>query len=508
MSRQLEEEAARKAKLARFVEEGIDPFPDGFDRTHTLGALAPLSQAIMKTQASVRVAGRIRSFRTHGGLTFATLEDASGRMQVAFRRDALGDDRYRFWTTTLDVGDFLGVAGTLFTTKRGEMTVDVARPTLLAKALLPLPEKWHGLTDVEVRYRKRYLDLIANPEVRAVFLKRSRIVREIRAFLDAEGFLEVETPVLQPISGGAAAKPFVTRSNALDQDLFLRIAPELYLKRLIVGGFEKVYEMARCFRNEGIDHAHNPEFTQVEFYWAYADYEALMALTERMLGALLVAVNGGSLTLVHEGTKLDFTPPIRRITFRDLLKDRTGIDINLADTEAKLRTEIRDRNLHVDLAEAKGYAETVEALYKARCRESIVEPTFLIDYPAAMIPLAKRRKDDPSKIATFQLIAKGMELCKAYNELNDPVDQARRFDEQDELRSRGAAEAQETDADFIEALSYGMPPTAGFGMGIDRLTVLLTGVHSIKETILFPTLRSVTAARPTRPRRSPSKKRA
>lgn len=489
MSRQSEEEASRRVKLQKFSEAGVDPYPAKFDRTHMASALVAEFAELEKTKASVKIAGRLRAFRGHGGLTFATLEDASGQIQIALHRDIVGEKDYDLFVGNLDVGDFVGVEGNMFATKRGEKSVDVHKLTLLTKTLLPLPEKWHGLTDTEVRYRKRYLDLISNPEVRDIFKKRSLIVKTIRGFLDAEGFMEVETPILQPLAGGAAARPFTTHHNALDIDLFLRIAPELYLKRLVVGGFEKVYEVARCFRNEGIDHSHNPEFTQVEFYWAYADYEDLMKLSERLVTALLEKTNGGSTKLVYEGVELDFTAPFARISFKDIVKDKTGIDIDVVNTEEKLRAEIKDKGLRVDIGNTFGFGETVEALYKEYCRPSLVQPTFLTDYPVAMIPLAKRRHDDPSKVATFQLVAKGVELCKAYNELNDPTDQAERFREQDKLREKGAEEAQKTDDDFIEALSVGMPPTAGFGMGIDRLCLFLTGVHSLKEAILFPTLR-------------------
>jgi lysyl-tRNA synthetase class 2 len=489
MSRQSEEKAAREAKLRRFLDAGIDPYPAKFDRTHTLSALAADFDALSGKQASVKTAGRLRAFRGHGGLAFATLEDGGGKFQIALRRDAFGEKDFDLWTADLDVGDFIGVEGTLFATKRGEKTLDVKKITLLAKALLPLPEKWHGLTDTEVRYRKRYLDLLANPEVREIFAKRTLVVKTIRDFLDNEGFAEVETPILQPLAGGAAAKPFVTHHNALNFDMYLRVAPELYLKRLIVGGYEKVYEIARCFRNEGIDHSHNPEFTQVEFYWAYADYEDLMRMAERLLLAILEKTNKGSAKLEAEGTVLDFTPPFKRISLKEIVIDKTGIDIDEFNTEEKLRAAIKKRGLRVDVGNTYGYGETVEAIYKEYCRDTIVQPTFLTDYPAEMIPLAKRKKNDSTKIATFQLVVKGMEVCKAYNELNDPIDQAERFKEQDKLRAKGAEEAQETDNDFIEALSYGMPPTAGFGMGIERLCLLLTGVHSVKETILFPTLR-------------------
>jgi lysyl-tRNA synthetase, class II len=489
MSRQTEEQAAREAKLQRFLNAGIDPYPAKFERTHTLSELAVDFDALSDKKTTIFTAGRLRAFRGHGGLAFATLEDGGGKFQIALHRDVLGEKDFDFWISNLDVGDFIGIEGNLFLTKRGEKTIDVKKIVLLSKALLPLPEKWHGLTDTEVRYRKRYLDLISNPEVRDIFIKRSLIVKTIRNFLDDLGFMEVETPILQPLAGGAAAKPFTTHHNALNFDMYLRVAPELYLKRLIVGGFEKVYEIARCFRNEGIDHAHNPEFTQVEFYWAYADYEDLMKVAEELIVAILEKINGGSTKIAYEGSELDFTPPFARVSFKDIVKDKTGIDIDAANTEEKLRAEIKKRGLRVDIGNTFGFGETVEALYKEYCRSALVQPTFLTDYPVAMIPLAKRRKDDPSKVATFQLVAKGVELCKAYNELNDPIDQRTRFKEQDTLRAKGAEEAQGMDDDFIEALSYGMPPTAGFGMGIDRLAIFLTGVHSIKETIFFPTLK-------------------
>ena len=489
MSRQTEEEVARKVKLQKLLDAGIDPYPAKFDRSHQLSSVISQFDDLLKEGTVITVAGRLKAFRGHGGLTFATIEDGTVPMQIAFHKDVLGENIYNTVLPCLDLGDFIGIEGKVFNTKRGERSIDVHKLTVLTKSLLPLPEKWHGLTDTEVRYRKRYLDLISNPEVRDIFKKRSLIVKTIRDFLDDAGFMEVETPILQPLAGGAAARPFKTHHNALDIDLYLRIAPELYLKRLVVGGFEKVYEIARCFRNEGIDHSHNPEFTQVEFYWAYADYEDLMKFTEQLLAKIVESVNDGSLKLTHEGTELNFKAPFARVSFRDLVLEKTGIDINVTDTEEKLFAEIKKKALRVDVGNVFGFGEMVEALYKEYCRGTIVQPTFLTDYPVAMIPLAKRRKDDLSKVATFQLVAKGIELCKAYNELNDPTDQAERFREQDALRAKGAVEAQETDNDFIEALSIGMPPTAGFGMGIDRLAVFLTGVHSVKETILFPTLR-------------------
>ena len=496
MSRQTEEEISRKVKLQKLTDAGIDAYPAKFDRTHMLSAVVSEFDTLLKEGTVIKAAGRVKAFRGHGGLTFATLEDGSAPMQIAFHKDVLGEQIYDTVLPALDLGDFIGVEGKVFDTKRGEHSIDVHKVTVLTKSLLPLPEKWHGLTDTEVRYRKRYLDLISNPEVRDIFKKRSLIVKTIRDFLDTDGFMEVETPILQPLAGGAAARPFKTHHNALNMDMYLRIAPELYLKRLVVGGFEKVYEIARCFRNEGIDHSHNPEFTQVEYYWAYADYEKLMSFTEQMIAAILMKVNGGSLQLEHEGVTLNFTAPFARISFRDIILEKTGIDINIVNTEDKLYKEIKAKALRVDLEKNFGFGQIAEALYKEYCRNELVQPTFLTDYPVEMIPLAKRRKDDASKVATFQLVAKGVELCKAYNELNDPIDQASRFKEQEVLQEKGAEEMQSTDNDFIEALSIGMPPTAGFGMGIDRLTVFLTGVHSIKETILFPTLRPESAEEP------------
>jgi lysyl-tRNA synthetase class 2 len=392
----------------------------------------------------------------------------------------------------VDHADFIEVTGELFLTKRGQQSLMVRCWRLLSKALLPLPEKWHGLSDVEIRYRKRYLDLLANPEVFDVFRKRSLIVQKIREVLTREGFMEVETPILQTIAGGAAAKPFVTHHNALDMDLYLRIAPELFLKRLIVGGYEKVFEVARCFRNEGVSFQHNPEFTQVEFYWAYANYEDLMSLTERMLSEIVSAVTGGRTTIERDGITLDFKPEggIPRRKFFDLVQEVTGIDLSQTTSETELRSQIQARKPGLDISAAVGYGELCDLLYKEYVRPGIIQPTFVIDYPAAMIPLAKRKAaPEADRIATVQLVVQGMEVTKAYNELNDPLEQQARFVEEEMKKGKGSEEAMATDADFIEALKHGMPPTAGFGMGIDRLTAVLTGAHSVKEVILFPTMR-------------------
>lgn len=483
-----DEIAARLEKLHALKKAGGNPYPERGSRTHYAREALERFDIFEKNSETIVLTGRIRTIRKHGGLTFAHLEDESDKMQIAIRRDGVGDREYEKFHTSIDMGDFVEVTGTVFKTKLGEKTLEAKKYCLLAKSLLPLPEKFHGLTDVELRYRKRYLDLLANPEVRIIFERRSKIVRAIRNFMDARGFLEVETPILQPLAGGAAARPFKTHHNALDIDLYLRIAPELYLKRLIVGGFEKVYEISRCFRNEGIDRDHNPEFTQLEFYWAYADYEDLMKMTEEMLNEILRQVIGSNI-LDHEGIKLDFSAPIARRTFRDLLKEYTGIDINHISTQKDLEKEIKKKKLDIDMSLVYGLGDLYDELYKIGVRKHIVQPTFVTDYPVEMIPLAKRKSSDPTKISTVQLVVKGAEIIKAYNELNDPIEQEKRFMEQEAMRSRGAEEAQQIDRDFIEALKHGMPPTAGLGMGIDRLAALITGSHSVKEVILFPTLK-------------------
>lgn len=487
MSRLTEEEAIRQSKLHKLEEAGINPYPSQVTRTHTVHDVLYSFDELMKKQETVIIAGRLRMKRAHGGLSFAHVEDGTEKMQIALRKNNLGA-KYQIWQELIDIGDFVEIEGKVFLTKTNEKTLEVKHFRILAKSLLPLPEKWHGLEDIETRYRKRYLDLISNPGIKTIFLKRAKIIKFIRDFLDQQGFLEVETPILQAVAGGAAAKPFITHHQALNADLYLRIAPELYLKRLVVGGLEKVYEIARCFRNEGIDFQHNPEFTQVEFYWAYADYEDLMKLVEEMITKMLLEING-SLELKYKDTKLDFSLPWPRLRFRDVVLKETGIDIDKANTEKSLLEAIKKNKLQLDSSKLYGYGDLAEALYKTYVRPKIIQPTLLLDYPAAMIPLAKRKDDDKTKIATVQLIVNGMEVFKAYNELNDPLDQEKRFAEQEQARTAGAEEIGMSDRDFVEALRHGMPPTVGFGMGIDRLTALLTGSHNLKEVILFPTLR-------------------
>jgi len=471
----------RLQKLEEIKKLGIDPYPARCRRQHTV------TQALAKMGQKAAVAGRIRATRGHGGIQFFDLQDASGQIQLVFKKDNLSPITYRL-LPLLDLGDFVAAQGRVFKTKAGEISIAVEGFQLLTKSLRPLPSKWYGLKDVEERYRRRYLDLLMNPKVKEVFYLRTKILTTIREFLDQEGFLEVETPILQEMYGGASARPFVTHHNALGCDLFLRISNELYLKRLIVGGFEKAYEVAKDFRNEGIDRAHNPEFTQVEFYWAYADYEDLMKLTERLLTKIL-KVTLGKTKFKFEGKTLDFTAPLPRVYFRDILLKETGIDANKIKTAKDLLAAIKKQKIRLDLKGVNGLGVIFDKLYKEKVRPKLIQPTFLLDYPASMIALAKRKEDDHSKIATVQLLANGYELIKAYNELNDPIDQRKRWLETENQAKKGDKEAERLDKDYVEALEYGMPPTAGWGMGLARFVSLLAGKHSLKDVILFPTLK-------------------
>ena len=484
----IEESAVRLEKLNAIMAEGLDPYPSKSTRSHTIHGVLADFERLAADGVEVTVVGRLRAIRGHGGASFADIEDGSGKIQLHLKTDGIGTSAYELFAKTVDVGDFLQVTGRVFTTKRGEKSVEASSFVILTKALHPLPDKWHGLADVEIRYRKRYLDLVANAEVRGIFQKRSIIVQTIRDFFHRESFMEVETPILQPIAGGATARPFITHHNALNIDLYLRIAPELYLKRLIAGGYERVFEIARCFRNEGIDHAHNPEFTQVEFYQAYADYEDLMTLTERLLPEIVSKVTGGKLAVEFGGKTIDFAPPYQRITFRDALMEFGDIDIEKYPDRSSLAKIAEANGVKVEDKDDRG--SILDNLYKKFVRIKIINPTFVIDHPVELSPLAKKKRSDPKYVERFQLVlAEGTELCNAFSELNDPIDQRQRFEEQERLREKGDEEAQHLDEDFIEALSVGLPPTAGFGMGIDRLTAILTNSHNLKEVILFPTLR-------------------
>ncbi len=481
----------RIKKLATFKSAGIDPYPLKIKRTHSIAELFSNFNKLKKSEKQITAVGRIMSIREHGALSFSHIEDGSGKIQTFFSRNKLGKNAYNFFLENFDIGDFIQISGILFKTKRKEKTIEVSKYHILSKSLLALPEKWHGLQDVEERSRKRYLDLIFNKEVKEKFETRSKIIKEIRNFLDKNEFLEVETPILQSIYGGAKAKPFKTHLNALDMDLYLKIAHELYLKRLLVGGFEKVYEIGRIFRNEGVDRSHNPEFTMLEFYWAYADYKNLMKFTEKLIINLIKKTNK-KLEIEYKEKKINFKAPWERIEFSQLLRKYTKIDLEDLNTEALAK---KAKELGIKIEKGASKAEIADEIYKKYCRPKIVNPTFVIHHPMGTFPLAKQLKDKnhldfiQAKLADFQLIAGGFELCSAFSELNDPIEQRKRFEEQEKLYKKGFKEAQRTDKDFLEALEHGMPPAAGFGMGIDRLVALLTNSHSIKEVILFPTMR-------------------
>ncbi len=473
----------RLGKLKAIESAGILAYPGKTKRTHNCQEAVDNFDKLSKELKEIILAGRIISQRQHGGLIFCDIKDGSGKIQILLKKDGIGESSFQFFGENFDIGDFIEARGILFLTKKGEKTLDAADYKMLAKTLLPMPEKWHGLQDVEERYRKRYLDLIFNTEVKKKFEIRSNIIKEIRCFLEDKGFLEAETPILQPIYGGASAKPFKTRLNAMNMDLYLRVSPELYLKRLMVGGFEKIYEIGKCFRNEGVDKSHNPDFTMLEFYWAYADYKDLMKFTEEMISCL-VKKFFGSYKIKYEDKELDFKPPFPRVEFSEIFKKYTGINLDEINLEA-----LKKRAKKMGIEPMGGKSEIADEIYKKYCRQEIVQPCFIIHYPADAFPLAKALDDNPQKSASFQLFVAGMELVKAFSELNNPIVQEERFKEQEKIFKAGFEEAQRMDDDFIEALEYGMPPAAGFGMGIDRLVALLTDSHSLREIILFPTMK-------------------
>jgi lysyl-tRNA synthetase class 2 len=481
----------RRDKLAALRQRGVDPFGSRFPVTHRAGPLAErlagAGEDVLTAFGPVSVAGRVVALRHHGKTCFAHLMDQTGRIQLYARADQLAEDYAGF--TDLDVGDFIGVTGDVFRTRTGELTVAVKAHTFLAKSLRPLPEKWHGLKDVETRYRQRYVDLVVNPDVRRIFVLRSRIIQALRRFLDARGFLEVETPMMQPIPGGAIARPFRTHHNALDMDLYLRIAPELYLKRLVVGGFDRVYEINRNFRNEGISAQHNPEFTMLEFYQAYADYTDLMDLTETLLAGLADEVLG-TRQLVYQGEPISLEPPWRRLPFFAALSEALGIPVG-PDTEASALLAAAQRRGALATVPA-GALEAVDLwkdVFDTLVEPTLWQPTFIVDFPIALSPLAKQKRDDPRLVDRFELFIARREMANAYSELNDPIDQLARFREQAALQARGDEEAHWLDEDYIRALEYGMPPAAGEGIGIDRLAMLFADQASIREVILFPHLR-------------------
>jgi lysyl-tRNA synthetase, class II len=477
----------RREKLEALRARGVEPFGGRFAASHWAGPLSDkLEKAAddeLKTFGPVSLAGRLVAMRDHGKTAFAHLMDRTGRIQLYARADQLGDEYAGF--TALDVGDFIGVTGEMFRTRTGQLTVAVKTFTFLTKSLRPLPEKWHGLKDVETRYRQRYVDLLVNPEAREIFLLRSRIIRALRAFLDARGFLEVETPMMQPIPGGAIARPFKTHHNALDMDLYLRIAPELYLKRLVVGGFERVYEINRNFRNEGVSTHHNPEFTMLEFYQAYADYQDLIELTEELFTELAQSLLG-RLTLTWGEHEISLARPWRRLPFFQGISEALGTTVTPRTDVATVAGAAAQKGIR-----SKGGAAWVlwKDVFEELVEPTLVQPTFVTDFPIELSPLAKKKRDDPLLVDRFELFIGRRELANAYSELNDPIDQLGRFREQAALQARGDDEAHWLDEDYVRALEYGMPPAAGEGIGIDRLVMLFADLPSIREVILFPHLR-------------------
>lgn len=478
----------RLERVKKLRELGVNPYPATIDGEPI--AISDVRRQLSSAKATkgkeVEVAGRIIGWRGHGDIVFADLKDETGQIQLWFQKEKLGKNikilKY------FDIGDFIYVTGKVTKTKAGELTIDVSKFQLLTKSIRPLPSSWSGFKDVEERYRQRYVDLVINDDVRSVFENKVKIVRELREHLENEGFIEVKTPVLQPIYGGATAKPFITHHNALDIDLYLRIADELYLKRLIVGGFHKVYEIGADFRNEGIDRWHSPEFSMLEFYWAYSDYDDLVKLTENMLSIIAKSVTG-SLKVKYGDKLVNFKTPWKRLTFKDAILDKTSLDIEKVEDFADLKKLVKEKKLEIDLENITNLSDAIDTIYKKYIKDTIINPTFLIDHPYYMRPLAKRKVDDPSKVESIQTIVAGTELLNAYTEINDPIDQRERWEEESKRAKGGAEEYQVVDEDYIRALEYGMPPTAGWGMGIDRFTALLTNQHSIKDTILFPTLR-------------------
>ena len=485
----IEEVQVRREKLERLQKMEFDPYPKTHDRSISVEALQANFDTLVEKGETVTVGGRLMAIRVHGGLAFADLVDQTGKIQLSLKEETLGAS-FALFCSNIDPGDIVQATGVPFLTKRGERSIAVSVWTILAKALRPLPDKWHGLQDIEARYRHRELDLLSSPEVKNTFIVRSKLVQAMRRFLDERGFLEVETPMLHPIPGGANAKPFITHHNALDMDLYLRIAPELYLKRLIVGGFEKIYEIARCFRNEGISPMHNPEFTQIELYWAFVSQDFLGFLEQMLVHMMEQAI--GSTTVSRQGVELNFKAPWPRKTFREVILESCGIDINRCYSPEDVLNEVKAAGLKIDFRGCIGLGEHLDQLYKKTGRPSVIQPTWVLDYPVEMKPLANRSATDPTKAAVAQLVVMGGEIVNAYYyELNDPLDQRHRFEEEEKLTAQGSEEAQRIDEDFLSALEQGMPPTSGMGMGIDRLVALLTDSPSLKEVIFFPTLRPV-----------------
>ena len=474
----------RREKLAQLVEDGKDPFQiTKFDVTHHSAEIKDDFDALEGKE--VVVAGRMMSKRVMGKASFCNVQDLKGGIQCYVARDAVGEDSYKDFKK-FDIGDIIGVRGEVFKTKTGEISIHASAVTLLSKSLQVLPEKFHGLTNTDMRYRQRYVDLIVNPEVKDTFVKRSKIIKEIRNFLDGRGFMEVETPMLVSNAGGAAARPFETHYNALNEDVKLRISLELYLKRLIVGGLEKVYEIGRVFRNEGVDTRHNPEFTLMELYQAYTDYYGMMELTENMFRYLAEKVCG-SAVITYNGVEIDLSKPFARLTMNDAIKKYAGIDFDEVKTDEEAKALAKEHHIEYEERHTKG--DIINLFFEEYCEKELIQPTFIMDHPLAISPLTKKKPSDPTKVERFELFINTWEMCNAYSELNDPIDQRERFAAQDAAFAAGDEEANHTDEDFLNALEYGMPPTGGIGYGIDRLVMLLTDSPAIRDVLLFPTMK-------------------
>jgi lysyl-tRNA synthetase class 2 len=492
-----DQQEQRRANFEQLVKLGVDPYPHAFDRTHTVHDLVTqfgekTGPELEASRVETATAGRILAMRSFGKANFLVISDGRSRIQVYIRQDSLPERAFQIFKL-LDFGDFIGVTGHLFRTRTNELTIWASGIEFLTKCFLPLPEKWHGLSDVETRYRQRYLDLIVNPDSRRVFEVRSRVLAALRTFLNARGYLEVETPMMQPIAGGALARPFVTHHNALDMQLFLRIAPELYLKRLTAGGIERVYEINRNFRNEGISTQHNPEFTMLEFYQAYSDYQALMVMTEEMFSAVArEAIGTDQITFGDD--RISLAPPYRRVSLRDGAREAASTKLETSVSDADLRQRATAaalaRRLGIEVNDAWGPGRVTTEIFERSSEGRLVQPTFVYDFPTEVSPLSKQKPDDPETVERFELYVGGFEVANAFSELNDPAEQRRRFEAQLSDRASGNLEAHAMDEDYIRALEYGLPPTAGEGVGIDRLVMLLTNSTSIRDVILFPLMRA------------------
>jgi len=474
----------RLEKLRKLREKGIDPYPAKSARTMRVDEFVDKFNTLKRGKKSVTLAGRLMALREFGGLSFGRIKDAYSETQILFKKDELGESAYKD-LGLLDIGDIVQVRGIPMLTKKGEKTVAVAKLTMLTKSLRPLPDKWHGLSDQESRFRQRYLDLLFNPEIKERFIIRHKLVQAIREFLLKRDYIEVDTPALQPMPGGALATPFKTRYESINADAYLRIAPELYLKRLIIGGFERVFEFARVFRNEGVSTQHLQDFTMLEFYQAYATYEDLMKMTEEMFTYAMKQALGKTKVKYGDVT-LDFKTPWPRTTFRELIQKHADIDIDKFTTVEELQAEIKRKKIKLNYSGTAGRGKLIDELYKETARPQLKNPIFLTDHPLDLSPLAKPKDSEPEKVQRFQLVVCGMEILNAFSELNDPIDQKERFKAQQKMKKEGDAEAHSMDNDFVKALEYGMPPTAGWGMGIDRLTAIMTDTDSIREAVLFP----------------------